>query len=239
MSVYPVSPHTLPELSQMLASGVAPQLRMCQHVLYYSQSVIGDYKYCARSDDHLGWLVCDGRLLDRATHPALFAIVGTAFGSTTEDNFRLPDLRGRVFGSLNPASNRNLALSIRNLGDAVGAETHQLTIAEMPSHNHTITDPSHAHGITDPGHTHGGDNQTVQNAQETDNAFGTETAADNVFTTDNVNFSATGIVINNATTGITINNRGGDQAHNNMQPTAFAGNVYIFAGLPGDPPGQE
>jgi hypothetical protein len=31
---------------------------------------------------------------------------------------------------------------------------HALTIAEMPSHTHIITDPGHSHGVSDPGHAH-------------------------------------------------------------------------------------
>lgn len=143
---------------------------------------------------------------------ALFDVIGTSFGSTNAANFRIPDLRGQVIGGINTSSNRNSSFTVRNLGDAVGAETHTLTVPEMPTHNH---------GITDPGHTHTGDKYNGQ-TQSTDNAFGTESAADNVINTGSVN---------SATTGITINNTGDSQAHNNMQPTVFAGNTYIFAGL--------
>lgn len=237
MSLTPKFPSNITSLSSMVADSLAPQVRMCQRVLYYSQSVIGDYKYCARTEDHLGWMICDGRLVDRTEYGALFDIIGTSFGSTTASNFQLPDFRGKVFGSLNLASNPTNTYSQRNLGTTVGEETHTLVISEMPSHNHTITDPSHNHGITDPGHIHTGDKYNG-GTQDTDNAFGTETAADTGVDTGSVNSSTTGITVNNATTGITINNRGGDQPHNNMQPTLFGGNVYIFAGLPGDPPGS-
>lgn len=217
MSIYPSASHNLTSLAHVVTDNIAPQLAMCQRVLLYSQTIIGDYKCCARNDNHLGWLVCDGSLLDRTEYNALFEVIGTSFGNTTSSNFRVPDFRGRVFGALNVSSNRNNALSVRNLGSAVGAETHTLTINEMPSHNHAITDP---------GHTHSYVNQSSDQA-----VFGVgEAAADQA---DN------GQTTGSSTTGITINNRGGDQAHNNMQPTLFGGNVFVFAGLPGPLPGTD
>jgi microcystin-dependent protein len=103
-----------------------------QQVAFYSQAQIGDYRYSARSNDELGWLRCDGRLIDREIFPELFSVIGTNFGSSSSDNFRLPDFRGRVPGDIGSGSN----LSTRALGDAIGSETHTLTINEMPSHNH-------------------------------------------------------------------------------------------------------
>jgi microcystin-dependent protein len=42
-----------------------------------------------------GWMLCDGSLLDAGLYPALFAVIGTRFGSSGQ-NFALPDLRGRI-----------------------------------------------------------------------------------------------------------------------------------------------
>jgi microcystin-dependent protein len=129
----------------------------------------------------------------------------------------MPDFRGRVFGGLNVSGNRNNSLSVRNLGDATGAETHTLTVNEMPSHNHNVTDPGHTHSYV--------------NQSSDQSVFGIgEAAADQA---DNNQTTGT------STTGISINNNGGGQAHNNMQPTVFGGNVYVFVGLPGDPPSSD
>jgi microcystin-dependent protein len=59
------------------------------------------------------------------------------------------------------------------------------------------------------------------NDQGHDNVFNSETAA------DEVDLAAT---TGTSTTGITINNTGGGLPHNNMQPTLFIGNVFIYAG---------
>lgn len=38
--------------------------------------------------------------------------------------------------------------------DIGGLASVQLTIGQLPSHNHGVTDPGHSHNITDPGHNH-------------------------------------------------------------------------------------
>ncbi len=90
-----------------------------------------------------GWLLCDGSAVSRTTYSALFAVIGTTFGpgdgSTT---FNLPDMRGRVplgqddMGGV--SANRVTNAQADIIGGSAGAENHQLTIAEMPSHNHGV-----------------------------------------------------------------------------------------------------
>lgn len=175
-----------------------------EHYHPVKPSYAGDLKYSVVSNDHNGWLKCDGRSLSRVNHPALFEAIGTAFGSADADSFNLPDCRGRVLGAIGQGA----GLTNRALGAAVGAETHTLTVGEMPSHSHSITDPGHTHAYVN----------NVNN-QNTDNAFSSETAADDADLNQNTGSS---------TTGITINNTGGGGAHNNMQPTVFISNVFIF-----------
>lgn len=172
---------------------------------YIRPTRIGDIKQSVVLNDHNGWLICDGRDLDREDYPLLFQLIGTSFGSSSGTTFKLPDLRGRVPGTIGQGS----GLTNRTQGSYVGSETHTLTTAEMPVHNH---------GVTDPGHTHSYVNNT--NDQNTDNAFASETAADQADLSQNTGTS---------TTGITINNAGGGLAHNNMQPTLFIAHTFIYA----------
>lgn len=83
----------------------------------------------------VGWLLCDGSEVSRTTYAALFAIIGTVWGagdgSTT---FKLPDGRGRALIGAGTGS----GMTERILGQTVGAETHQLTEAEMAAHTHTL-----------------------------------------------------------------------------------------------------
>lgn len=82
-----------------------------------------------------GWLECDGSAVSRSTYAALFAIIGTTWGagdgSTT---FNVPNLKGRAPVGRGTGS----GLTARTLAAIGGEETHVLTDAEMPSHNHTI-----------------------------------------------------------------------------------------------------
>ncbi len=153
-------------------------------------------------------------------------MIGTSFGNATSTDFRLPDLRGRVFGGIGSGS----GLTSRSKGDVVGAEIHTLTLPEIPSHNH---DGATGNNGT---HTH----TTNANGGSAGLAFmngsSTTTSSDN--SAGEINLSATAaLTINNAGDHThSISSAGGGQAHNNMQPTLFCGNMMIFAGLPGDVP---
>ncbi len=72
---------------------------------------------------HAGFLLCDGSSYNEADHPALFAAIGTTYGSTGgAGTFNVPDYRGRtILGA---------GLTARSLGQKGGEEAHLLTSAE-------------------------------------------------------------------------------------------------------------
>jgi microcystin-dependent protein len=109
----------------------------------------GSMAMFAGSSAPSGWLLCQGQAVNRTANAALFAAIGTTWGagdgSTT---FNVPDLRGRapIGAGTGPS------LSARALGATGGAETHVLSIAEMPAHTHTFgTSGSGGGGITSGG----------------------------------------------------------------------------------------
>lgn len=128
-----------------------------------------------------GWLMCDGSNVSRTTYYYLFNLIGTTYGNGNgTTTFTLPDMRSRF-----PlAAGNGVGLSNRVLSTIGGEENHTLTIAEMPGHTHSYTDTYRT------------------NNQSTDNAFGTEVAANETATTET------------KTTGST----GGNAAHNTMPP---------------------
>jgi microcystin-dependent protein len=157
-------------------------------------------------------MMCNGQDLDRQIYKNLFAAIGTVYGtgdgSTT---FNVPNLNGKVIVGTSSAD-----AEFDVLGETGGEKTHVLTIAEMPSHNHGVTDPGHAHGVTDPGHAHSYVNQVGDQGV---NTLTTQNdAADQVDYGQTTGTSTTGVTVNTNTTGISIQNEGGGQAHNNLQP---------------------
>ncbi len=211
----------------------------------HQRPTVGDVKMSVVTTDHMGWLLCDGRELSKFEYNILYQIIGDAYGSTAT-TFNLPRTAGRVLGNVNTpsVSGYDISRNTWNRGDVSGTETHTLTIAQMPSHNHgtnasntvvgnglTGVSGEHIHGITDPGHTHSYVQSNNSNSQVSGSLIG-PTVNDDVFnsTTDS---SVTGITINPAGAHQhTIATQGGDQPHNNIQPTIIIGNTFMYCGKP-------
>lgn len=159
-----------------------------------------------------GWLHCDGSAIDRTIYADLFAAIGTTFGAGDgETTFNIPNLRGRNIIGLNSSD-----ADFDALGETGGEKRHTLTIAEMPEHNHGVTDPGHIHGITDPGHTHSYVNQV---GDQSVNTLTTQNdAADQADYTQTTSRETTGVTVDRATTDISIQNTGGGQSHNVLDP---------------------
>jgi microcystin-dependent protein len=153
-----------------------------------------------------GWVLCDG-----GSYPRLDG----------SGNISSPDLRGRfVLGQ-----GQGAGLTNRVLDTVGGAETHTLSISEMPSHTHTGTtasDGAHTHTITDPGHAHTMTINNVDDQNFTANP-GQLPPADGstAISSYSSGSSTTGISINSSgahTHSFTTNSTGDGAPHNNMPP---------------------
>ena len=133
------------------------------------------------------YLPCIGSAVSRTEYSDLFSVIGTHFGegdgSTT---FNLPD-----FSGLAPVGIDDSDTNFNAIGKIYGEKTHVLTLHEMPSHQHTISNYSSSGRDTD---------------------YYTVEALDKKGYTAN----------------ILTNKEGGDQAHNNIQPS-IAMKFYIKA----------
>lgn len=173
-----------------------------------------------------GWVLCDGSAISRTVFSELFGVIGVTYGvgdgSTT---FNVPDARGRTLIGAGLGS----GLTNRVLASTGGEEDVSLTVANLPGHNHgvtdsghlhavtdpghlhvvtdpghahAVTDPGHGHGVTDPGHTHGESSGNFVN-----DAAGTEydnTNGDKGTTNANTASSTTGLTVDSNTTGLTV-----------------------------------
>ena len=126
-----------------------------------------------------GYVECNGQELSKgaptsvrgADYRALHSIIGDDFTPEPErvgHNFRVPDLTGRTLlgagkshGHASDATDHKRPE--RKLGEKLGADTHTLTIDEMPSHTHSVNDLGHAHTITQQPHTHSYTGTAYQN----------------------------------------------------------------------------
>jgi microcystin-dependent protein len=94
-----------------------------------------------------GYLFPYGQEVSRTDYAALFAVIGTAAGAGNgTTTFNLPDYRGRVgagkdnMGGTAASRLTNAASGVTGttLGATGGSQTHTLTTAQIPSHDHTV-----------------------------------------------------------------------------------------------------
>lgn len=91
--------------------------------------------YAGATAPSANWVIANGQVLNRITFAALFAAIGTAFGSGDGvSTFGIPDLRGRVVAGVDNGVGRLTAatMSSQALGGAGGNETKVLTTPNLP-----------------------------------------------------------------------------------------------------------
>lgn len=130
----------------------------------------------------VGWALCNGQFLPINQNQALFSLLGTTYGGNGQTNFALPNLRGKV--PIHDGAGHTL-------GETAGAQSHTLSIAQIPAHSHVV--------------------RATTNGQDTLSPSGNYYAG----SAPSEFYSGTG---NTAMHPAVISNSGGSQAHTNMQP---------------------
>ena len=111
---------------------------------------VGSIMIWAGSTAPTGWLLCDGTAYSTAAYPALYAVIGTTYGSGS-GTFLVPNLKGKIPVGLDASQTQ---FDVR--GETGGEKTHIISTAELPAHNHgvgtlaTSNTGSHTHPYTAP-----------------------------------------------------------------------------------------
>jgi microcystin-dependent protein len=92
-----------------------------------AQPYIGEIRMFGGNFAPVGWMFCDGTLLSISEYETLFNLIGTTYGGNGQDNFALPDLRGRF--PVHQGGGHVLA-------ETYGVEEVTLTQNQIPSHQH-------------------------------------------------------------------------------------------------------
>ena len=129
-------------------------------------------------------------------------------------------------------------------GATGGNASNTLTVAQLPSHGHSITDNGHTHPVGDGGHTHtdAGHAHTQHGSTlyfgggGTVSTSGATTFPANTFTlatataTANIQSSTTGVSVQSHTTGIAVNNTGSGGSIEN-RPPYYASCIIEYTGI--------
>lgn len=99
------------------------------------EGYIAEMRYFASNFAPRNWALCNGQLLAISTNTALFSLLGTTYGGDGRTTFGLPDTRGRFLVS----PGQSPGTSNYSLGQKAGTQTAVLTLQNLPSHTHTIS----------------------------------------------------------------------------------------------------
>lgn len=94
-----------------------------------AQPYVGEIRMFAGNFAPAGWMFCEGQSLPISENETLFQLIGTTYGGDGQENFALPDLRGRIPIHMGPTF---------ILAESAGVETVTLTIDEMAAHRHPL-----------------------------------------------------------------------------------------------------
>ena len=81
-----------------------------------------------------GWLPCNGDTVPVRSYQALFAVIGTLYGGDGVNNFKLPNLCGRVPLSFGQAATGTMY----PIGQTAGKEVVNLVADNLPPHTHAL-----------------------------------------------------------------------------------------------------
>lgn len=224
----------------------------------HQKPTVGDSKFSAATSDHMGWMLCDGRTVAISDFQFLFNVIGYSFGGSGTQ-FTLPNPGGKTPGVIGRGTDANNSTFTTVLGQSNGEYIHRLTIPEMPSHNHGVdgglgavaannstsmeftgisTTEVSTTQIYDAGHTHGYV-RTNDTNHDNANALSVTSSANNQGTFNGTTATGAANLVDPAHRhpiidrqhAHSLNPAGGDVPHNNLSPTLYMGNMFIYCGI--------
>jgi microcystin-dependent protein len=103
-----------------------------------AQPYVGEIRMFAGNFAPAGWMFCEGQLLPISENETLFQLIGTTYGGDGQENFGLPDLRGRI------PIHQGTGFILAENG---GSEEVTLTQQQIPVHSHAFV-AQNAQGTT-------------------------------------------------------------------------------------------
>lgn len=174
------------------------------------EAYIGELRLMSFSRAPQGWAYCQGQLMSINQNPALFSLLGVAYGGDGVSTFGLPDLRGRtLLGQGKAPSGTGY-----NMGQVVGMQQVPLTADQMPAHKHLLNVTLNIGGDADsttPANTYPG------NATD---------PANNAYTT-----GGTSVTMGAALTNPVLAAAGSSQPHPNQQPFLTLNYAIALTGI--------
>jgi microcystin-dependent protein len=121
---------------------------------YEAMVPTGSTQMFAGTSTPRGWLIADGTAVSRTTYAALFAVIGTTYGSGDGSaTFNLPDMRGVVVRGADRGRNLDPSrVQGSYQGDLFASHNHptSVTVEQTGEHTHTVNGHATASGE----HTH-------------------------------------------------------------------------------------
>ena len=146
---------------------------------------------------------CDGQTMAVGQNQALYSLLGTNFGGNGTTTFALPDLRGRV--PVHPGD-----FGVDSIGQKGGLEEVTLSIKEMAAHTHAVM------ATTTQGDSYNPEGRILADSEPTQ-------------TPDTPLYCGRNHLV--PLSGECLDAVGGDQSHNNIQPSLVINFCIALAGV--------
>ena len=191
------------------------------------EPMLGEVRIFAGNFAPRGWAFCDGQLLPISTNSALFSLLGTMYGGDGRTTFGVPDLRGRVAMSAgrHPGSNHNY-----RQGQMGGAEDRVLSLAQLPSHNHSVSN-----GSAIGSHVLLSKNNAVRETPITGDVPASANFTQGISNQSVKSFGPPANLVNGQAIGgassVIINNNGGSQSVDSRQPYVVVRYIIALQGI--------